>query len=118
MTDLGCAGEKVVTADPPIPAVKPIREPYMPPRVVVPFPGPPGKDAEVVIEGEFNYTYEQQTPAKIWTFQNPLGRQITSCRVVYPTTTEGETVLTRWNTDGTTVIIEHGAPATGKAIIG
>ncbi|QKY79980.1 hypothetical protein PQD13_gp68 [Gordonia phage Clawz] len=87
-------------------------------RVVVPFPGPPGKDAEVVIEGEFNYTHEQQTPAKVWTFQNPLGRQITSCRVIYPTTTDGETVFAQWDTVGTTVIVQHGAPATGKAIIG
>lgn len=86
-------------------------------RVVVPFPGPPGKDAEVVIEGEFNYTHEQQVLAKEWVFENPLGRQITSCRVIYPTTTEGETVFAQWDTVGTTVIVKHGAPATGKAII-
>lgn len=114
---LGCGGAKVVTLAPPLPAVKPVRAPARPPRVVVPVPGPPGKDAEVVLEGEFTYTFEQQTPAKVWTFTNPLGRPIVACRVIYGGV-PGETVLAKWDTDGTTVIIEHGAPATGRAIIG
>lgn len=112
-------GPHVVTVPPPRPGVRPTRPPCNRDKVVVPVPGPPGRDAEVVLEGEFTYTHEQATLATLWVFQNPLGRPITSCRVIYPTTPEGETVWTRWDTsaDGRTVTVDNKHPATGRAII-
>lgn len=87
--------------------------------IVVPVPGPPGKDANVVIEGQFNYTHTQNELAHVWTIPNPLQRQITTCRVIYPTTPEGENVYTNWYTsaDNQFVYVDHKHPATGKAII-
>lgn len=115
---IGC-GEVVVTEPFPRPAVG-LRDPGPRDKIVVPVPGPPGKDAEVVLEGEFTYTHVQTELAILWEFDNPLGRPITSCRVIYPTTPEGETVWTRWDTsaDGTRVIVDNKRPATGRAIIG
>lgn len=110
-------GVQVITTPPERPTVKAVCPPAPSKQVVVPVPGPAGKDAEVVLEGEFSYTHNQLTPAAIWTFQNPLGRPITAVRVIYPTTPQGETVWTRWDTDGTTVIIDNKYPATGRAII-
>lgn len=113
------SGEEVVTEPPARPGIKPVCPPVHRPEVVVPVPGPPGKDAEVVIEAEFNYTHVQTELETLWVFVNPLGRNITSCRVIYPTTPEGETVMTRWDTsaDGRMVTIDNKRPATGRAII-
>lgn len=112
-------GVQVVTDLPRHPGVKTVTRPHHRPQVVVPVPGPPGKDAEVVLEGEFNYTHVQSVLERLWVFENPLGRQITSCRVIYPTTPDGENVLTAWNTsaDGKTVTVDNKNPATGRAII-
>lgn len=112
-------GTQIVVEPPQRPAVKAVDRPRYRPTAVVPVPGPPGRDAEVVLEGEFNHTHEQTVLAQVWTFPNPLGRQITSCRVIYPTTPDGENVIADWNTtaDGRTVVIDHKHPATGRAII-
>ena len=115
---LGC-GIDVVTQPPVRPAPKQQCRPENLHKVVVPVPGPPGKDAEIVLEGEFTYTHTQLELSALWVFANPLGRPITSCRVIYPTTPQGETVQTRWDTtaDGLTVTVDNKYPATGRAII-
>lgn len=117
--EIGGCGQQVITEPPKRPSVKAIERPLYRPEVVVPAPGPPGKDATVVIEGEFTYTHVQTELATLWVFQNPLGRPITSVRVIYPTTPDGETVWTRWDTsaDGRTVTVDNKHPATGRAII-
>lgn len=117
--DLGCGSQQIITEPPVRPGVKALHRPHYSPQVVVPVPGPPGKDATVVIEGEFTYTHVQTELAAMWTFANPLGRPITSVRVIYPTTPQGETVWTRWDTneDGTIVYVDNKHPATGRAII-
>lgn len=113
-------GTHVVTGLPRHPATHTVCPP--PPAhgtIAVAVPGPPGKDAEAVLEGAFNHEHVQTELATVWTFVNPLGRQITSCRVIYPTTAAGENVIADWNTsaDGRTVTIDHKHPATGRAII-
>lgn len=112
-------GHHVVTGLPRHPAVTTATLPDPAPLVAVPVPGPPGKDAEIVLEGAFNHTHIQTELATVWTIDNPLGRQITSCRVIYPTTPAGENVMADWNTsaDGRTVTVDHKHPATGRAII-
>jgi hypothetical protein len=112
-------GTVVVTEPPVHPTFQEVTRPRPTRTLAVPTPGPPGKDAEVVLEGEFNYTHVQTELETLWVFQNPLGRNITSCRVIYPTTPEGETVWTLWDTsaDGKTVTVDNKYPATGRAII-
>lgn len=117
----------VVVETPPPPPVAVVEQPPLPhivdgsplTEIAVPVPGPPGKDASVVIEGQFNHTHVQTELDNIWTIPNTLGRQITTCRVIYPTTPEGENVYTNWYTsaDNQFVYVDHKHPATGKAII-
>lgn len=121
----------VVEIVPPRPPVLTMPPPSPSVAAVVPLPGSPGRPGDPGQPGPpgapgppgpagpsfvGTYTHSQTVLASVWEFANPLGRDVTACRIVYPS---GETVIADWQTslDGLTVQVDHKHPATGRAII-